>query len=709
MKGRHLSLVASAIAAVLLYLPTLRHEFVFDDRLVIGLTPSLADAGSLGRILAAPYWNTPRENRLLYRPLTSLTLAIDRSVAGGMNPPWFHLVNILLHGCATFLVTFLALKILPGRLAPAVAGLLFGLHPVHVESVAGIVGRSEILAACGAVGAVIAHRKAAGSPGRTGILWMCVAWACCLAGVTAKESAMAAPALCLLLEVAFAGATHPSRRRRLALYAGYAVAMGLYLAARLAVLGTLGVGQPIPFVDNPAAASGAIAGRLTALSTVPRYAILLLFPARLSADYSFDQIPVVRSLADPWVAGGIVLVLAVVGGGACILKRHPPCGFGLLWIAASAALTSNLLVFIGTIMAERLMYLPSAGLSLLCGWAVSKACDRGRGRAAAVLATMALSACAVRSWTRIPEWKDDFSLYRSAARTSPLSTRIRYNLGNAYLRSGEYDRAEENYRAALDIYPDFGSARVNLGMTLLKLGRPREARTMLLDAAERDPGSAEVAVNLGAAHRALGDDGRAEAEFRRALSLDPREAQAWNNLGSIDLARGDVARAIEHLQEAVRLRAENAVFRINLADALIAGGRVPEGLAQFEAAHGLAPDLTESHRGLGEIALRRGDKATAEREFRLAVEGREPSARAANFLGYLLVQRGDYRGGAAAYADAVRLDPSLSDAHRSLGLLYAHRLGDPVLAVHHLEASLALDPRQAGGDDLRRLVRELRR
>lgn len=709
MKGRHLALIACPVVAVLLYLPTLAHDFVFDDRAVIGLSPLLQDAGSLPRLLATPYWNTPRENRLLYRPLTSLTLAIDRAVAGGIRPLWFHLVNALLHGCATFLVTLLALEILPGLRAPAVAGLLFGLHPVHVEAVAGIVGRSEVLAACGAVGAVIGHRAALCSPGRRGILWMCVAWACCLVGVMAKESAVAAPALCLLQDLAFPGATPPSRRRRSALYAGYAAAVGLYLAARLAVLGTLGVGRPIPFVDNPAAAAGGIAGRLTALATVPRYAILLLFPARLSADYSFDQIPVVRSLADPWAVSGILLILAVVGGGAWILARYPACGFGLLWIATSAALTSNLLIFIGTIMAERLMYLPSAGLCLLFGWGVSEACRRGRGRAGVVVATIALAACASRSWARIPEWKDDFRLYRSAARVSPRSARIRYNLGNAYLRGGEYREAEGNYRAALAIYPEFGSARVNLGMALLKLGRPREARDLLADAVEREPGSAEVAVNLGAAHRALGDDRRAEAEFRRALSLDPGEAQAWNNLGSVYQARGDTARAIEHLQEAVRLRPQTAIFRINLADALFAGGRVLEGGEQFEAAHRLEPDLAESHRGLGEVALQRGDAVAAEREFRLAADAREPSARAANFLGYLLARRGDYEGAAEFYAEAVRLDPSLADAHRSLGLLYARELGEPARAARHLEMSLALDPRQAGADDLRKLLRELGR
>ncbi len=709
MTGRHLALLSCTLVAVLLHLPTLTHDFVFDDWGVIGFNPLMHDVRALPKLLVTSYWNDPPHRRMLYRPLSSMSFAIDRALAGGMKARWFHLVNVLLHGCVTSLVTLLAFEILPGIGPPAMAGMLFAVHPVHVETVAGIVGRSEILAAGGVLLAILCHRRALRIPGRSGVAWMAASWVTYGLGVMSKESAVVAPALCLLAEATFPALDDPPRpRRRLALYAGHATVLVGSLVLRLAVLGTLGVGGPIPYVDNPAASAGPIAGRLTALGTVPRYAVLLLWPARLSADYSYDQIPIVRTLGDPWAVGGLLLVLVTIGGGIWLLRRAPACACGLLWIAVSACLTSNLVFFIGTIFAERLMYLPSAGLCLLVGWGVAAGARRKTGKLVLAGAAAALILSAARTWARIPDWKDDFALYSSAARVSPRSARIRYNLGNAYLRAGDDAAAERHYRAALAIYTDFNDARVNLGMALLHQSRAREAVGLLEGAAQRDPGSADVAVNLGAAYRALGEDTVAEREFRRALALDPRSARAFNNLGSLYLARGDLSRAIAHLEQAVRLDPDLAILRINLADALTVASRAVEAAEQFEAAYRLDPNLPESHRGLGEVALRRGDLPAAEREFRLAAEARQPSARAANFLGYLLSLRGDYRLAAEQYDKALSIDPGLSDAHRSLGLLLAQRLNDPARAAQHLEASLRLEPAQPGADDLRKLLRTMR-
>jgi Flp pilus assembly protein TadD len=707
LKGRLPALAGCALLAILLHLPTLGHDFVFDDRAVIEGNLLTADLRLLPRLLVAPYWNAPHQSRTLYRPLTSASFALDRAIAGGMRPAWFHLVNVMLHGLATLLLTWLAFAILPGRRAPAVAGALFAVHPVHVEAVAGIVGRAEILAACGVVGALLCHRGWLRTRGRAGGWLLAGSWAAYLAGMLSKESAVTAPLLCLLGERVWPPPSG-SGRRRLAAYAGLAAALGCYLALRLAAIGTLGIGAPIPFVDNPAASAGPLASRLTALGVVARYAGLVLWPRHLSADYSFDQIPVTASPLDPLALCGLMLIALAVAGGAWLLPRAPACGFALLFIAVTGSIASNLILPIGTLMAERLLYLPSAGACLLAGWAVARA-PAGRPASAAIaLALLALGAAAGRTLARLPEWRDDFALYRSAARVSPRSARIRFNLGNAHLRRGEYVEAEAGYREALRIHPGFNDARVNLGMALLKRGRPGDALTWLRTAAAEEPHSAEIAVDLGLALRALGRGTEAETEFRRALSIDPRSARAHNNLGSIALSRGDVAGAIAHLAGAVRLEPGSAILRVNLADALNAGRRPAEAAEQFEAAHRLDPDLPEAQRGVGELALSRGDAAAAESAFRRAAEAREPSARAANFLGFLLARRGEHRAAAAQYEAALRIDPSLHDAHRSLGLLYIKTLGEPERGARHLEASLGLEPAQPGAEALRALVESVR-
>jgi len=706
LTGRRLLLLVCPLLALGLYLPALRSDFVFDDRGVILMNPLMNDLGELPRLLITPYWNAPGHARDLYRPLTSASFAVDAAISG-MRPAWFHLVNAILHALATLLVTLLALDLAGGRTpAAAVAGILFAVHPVHVEAVAGIVGRSEILAAAGVLTAILFHRRALLDPRRGVSPLTGAAWLACLLGMFAKESAIVGPALCLLSEAGLPPAA-PAPRRRAALYVGYAACVAIYLTTRMAVLGGLGPGGPIPFVDNPAAAAGPFDGRLTGLGTLVRYAALLMWPLHLSADYSYDQIPIIRSLRDPLAAGGLVLGLAVLAAGLWLVRRAPMAGFALLFMAVSASLTTNIMLFIGTLLAERLMYLPSAGLCLLAGWAAGRP-DRGGARAFAwVVAAVAAALLLGRSYTRIPDWKDDFSLYSSAARVSPRSARIQYNLGNAYLREARYSDASQSYRAALAIYPDFQDARVNLGMALVQQGQAAEALGLLETAAEKNPKDADLAINLGTAYRKMGDQSRAEQAFRRALELDANSSRAWNNLGSIELLRGNVDAAVADLRTAVRLESAVAIYRINLGDALTAASLRDEAAEQFEAGFRLEPALAEAHRGLGEVALWKGDVGTAEREFRIAVSSTPPSARAANFLGYLLTRQGKYTEAADQYETALRLDPGLTDAHRSLGLLYAERIRNRERAVAHLKAALRMDPEQPQAPELQKLLLRL--
>ena len=706
MTGRRLALIGCPLLALVLYLPALRCDFVFDDRGVILMNPLMRGLWSLPQLLVTPYWNAPGHSPELYRPLTSVSFALDGAISG-MRPAWFHAVNVVLHALVTMLVTLLALELARGRVVTAaIAGILFAVHPIHVEAVVGVVGRSEILAALGVLTAMICHRRALlFARGRVS-LWAGAAWAAALCGMLAKESAIVGPALCILSE-AVPPKPGPARRVRVALYSGYAACAALYLAARMGVLGTPGAGRTIPFVDNPAAAAGAIDGRLTGLGTLIRYASLLLWPRHLSADYSYDQIPVIHSLLNPLAAGGLALAIAVITAGAWLLGRVPVPGFALLFMALSASLTTNVALFIGTLLAERLMYLPSAGLCLAAGFMVGRVERRGARLLAGATIALAASLMLARAHTRIPDWNDDFSLYQSAARVSPRSARIRFNLANAFLRAAQNREAEENYRAALAIFPEFQDARVNLGMALVQQGRAAEALDFLEAAAAKEPRNPDLAVNLGTAYRALGDDARAERAFRGALVLDPDSSRAWNNLGSIALGRGSVEEAIADLEKAVRLEPEIAVYRMNLGDAFTAASRTKEASLQFEAAFRLAPSLPEVHRGLGEVALARGDLAGAEREFRLAAASPQPSARAANFLGYILTRKGRYAEAVEQYERAVALDPGLADAHRSLGLLYAQRIGDPERAVVHLRTSLRIDPAQPQAHEMRRMLLQL--
>ena len=715
MISRRAAPFVAALVAALLYLPTLGNAFVFDDRGVLLQNPLLLDLREAPRILSAPYWNAPGQTGGLYRPVTTLSFALDRALASGFRPAWFHAVNVLLHALTTALVVVLAQRMAIGGPADLAAGLLFAAHPVHVEAVAGIVGRAETLAAAAALGALLCFAEARRRPGRSGTIAAAVAAGLFLLATLSKESAFVLPAIAWLFDRAFPPPT--PRRGRALLLAGLSAA-ALSLALRAHALGTLQPG-PIPFVDNPAASAGAIQGRLAACAVLPHIARLLVWPHDLSADYSYAQIPMPSGWLDPRLILGLLLAAGVPAAGVFALKRRPPLGFAILFVPASLALTCNLVVFIGTLLAERLLYLPSAGVCLLAAmlpgeaaaWmsarrrpgAAREAGSPGAVRiaAAATIAAAVVAAGSFRIHARLGDWRDDFALYASAARVSPKSTRIRYNLGNAWLKRGAFREAEAEYRHALDIYPEFADARGNLGLALLQQGRAKEALDPLQEAARRQPKNPEVRVNLGSARRALGDPAGARAEFEAAIALSEHSATAWNDLGSLLLVQGETTEAIRCFEQAVRAEPRYVLFRVNLADAYNAGGRRDEARAQFEEASRIDPQAPESLRGRGEILLERGDEAGAEEAFRAAVRGSPPSPRAANFLGYLLARRGERSKAIEAYERAVALDPSLWDAHKNLGLLYSARPGDRGRAIEHLKASLRLEPGQEGAADVR--------
>src|SRR5262249_54082768 len=183
-----------------------------------------------------------------------------------------------------------------------------------------------------------------------------------------------------------------------------------------------------------------------------------------------DQISVIHAASDPLAVAGLILMVAMIGVGAGLWVRRRPAGVAILFMVVTTALTCNVLFFIGTLLAERLLYLPVAGAALLAGGAATGARRPVIRLVAGGLAAAAVIACAGRTWARLPDWRDDLALYTSAARVSPRSARIRYNLGNVHLRQADYAEAETNYPPAPPIYPDFLHAPANLAMSLVQHG-----------------------------------------------------------------------------------------------------------------------------------------------------------------------------------------------------------------------------------------------
>lgn len=716
-RGRRAALAAVALVAALASLPSLLPGFIHDDHRIIEQNELLRDPARLGDLLRSGYWSVgEREVANLYRPLTILSFAFNYALGGGA-PLGYRLLNLLLHLLVTVLVYLLAERIAPpgkGRapIDPAVAaGLLFAVHPVHTEVLGEVVGRAELLAAAGTLGCVLAYLRgleaewAGGRPGK----WYGIAIASFVLGFLAKENAVVAPALVMAADLLIA-----RRGIRWRFHVAAAAALALCLGARIAAIGGLNPAGYVHYIDNPIAHLPFLQGRLTALDVLGRYAALLVAPLRLSIDYSYNAIPAAGGPFAPRVLFGALLVAAWIGALLVAAKRRPAMAFALAWIGLAMAPTSNLLIPIGTIMAERLLYLPSAGFCLLVGLAVaelsrSAADQRRRSGAIRVAAAVILALLAVRGLVRLGDWRDDRTIFRRAVEVVPDSVRARYNYGAATEEAGDDAAAEEAYVRAIAIWPAFSDAQYNLAGLYARQSRWDDAVRHYRLAVREQPANVQYLVNLGRSLTAQGSPGEAVELLERAIAIDPSSDLAFTNLGAARLALHDAAGAVLAYRGALRLAPDHPDYLRNLALAQRRQGDLDGAERTLVAALAIRPDDPELLLALGLTCLAAGRSESALAALGRAVELLPGQPVFRYHLGRSLEAAGLERQAVEAYREAIRIAPDSPVPYRNLGLLL-ERMGDRAGALRALERCAALDTDgQVLGEEGREKLERLRR
>ena len=466
------------VIAAAAYVNTLGNGYALDDVDIVRDNPNLRSVANVPLLFATPYWpDGSGTDSGLYRPVTLSTFAVDRAVFGS-DPAGAHGVNVALHALVSILAWFAARRVGTRYGTALLAALLFAVHPIHAEAVANLVGRSELLAGAGVLAAWLCHRRSPEAPSRgRSLAWDLAAALSYGLAVLSKETAILAPLVFLADDLRAVGGSGPrtARAGNVRAWVMFAAALVATLAMRVAVLGGVrGAADAIP-VDNPVVDAGAFARCATALWIQVRYALLMVWPARLCSDYSFDAIPVVRTALDPRFAAGLLFTLGIAALVVHGWRRRSPVLVGAtLWIAFFLP-TSNLIFPVGALMAERFAYLPSLGFCVLAGHlGASLAGAGGRARrlrqATVVTAILALVALGARTWHRNPAWKDNASLALHDVRIMPRSAKLQAGAGIVLAERGERASAERHFLAALAIYPDYAQVHYNLGILLSRRG-----------------------------------------------------------------------------------------------------------------------------------------------------------------------------------------------------------------------------------------------
>lgn len=478
-----------ALVAGAVYLGSLANHFAMDDLYIVAWNPLVHSLAGVWRAFAAPYW-PPALGGQLYRPLTIATYALDGGIA---SAAWFHFVNLCWHAAASVMVAVLGRR-LAGDRAGVVAGLLFAVHPVHVEAVANIVGRAELMAALFSLLALYAA-----------LAWENVAWsAVALAlGILSKENAAVVPGLIVWAWVA--GVGRPSRRRMIAFGASWVVLGVVYAVLRWEVL------HPYARLEGIApvfVGASPVAVRLTAVAAFADFARLLIFPLTLRADYSPRERTLVTSIADPRLLAGLACLAVLV---ALVVwawrgeRRVEVLGLG--WIAIALLPVANLVFPSGVLVAERTLYLPSAGLALAAGSFVAW---RWPARTPVLVWAICLAAAA-RTALRVPVWRDDTSVTASILDDSPASYRGPMRTAALLLGSGHAARALEVYKTAAQTFDQDPGLYVGAADAAFTVGRAPLADSLLARADALCRSCAGNYETQAAAARARGDPAVADS------------------------------------------------------------------------------------------------------------------------------------------------------------------------------------------------------
>ncbi|MDQ3995570.1 MAG: hypothetical protein M3303_00970 [Gemmatimonadota bacterium] len=460
---------------------SLVNGFVYDDRPIVSTNPRVHTLARWWEAFAQPYW-PPDWGDTNYRPLTILSFAVQWAIGDG-SPVVFHATSVALYLGACLAVLRLAQIVLPAS-AAWLAAALFAVHPVHVEAVGNVVGQAELVVAICTTLAVAAYVRA-----RTGNLRLgAVAGIAALYAIAcfSKETGFFLPGLLLAAEcTVVATALDPARQNLRArarelwtVYAACAVVGVGYLAVRRSVLGGFGddPNTVIALLDHKARL-------LTMIGVVPEWARLLLWPARLAADYSPADVPVIMGFAPAAIPGLLILIgFAVLCAAGWTGARVAT--FGLLWLAVAIFPVSNVVLRSGVIVAERTLFLPSIGALLAVGaaatWAGRRASAMGFAwqRPAAVTVAVLLALGVVKSASRQRVWRTSDDFLSSIVEDAPRSYRAHYMHGMWHFENGRREHGERHVRMAIALFPYDAGPYTDLGDQYRKAGLCAPARDL---------------------------------------------------------------------------------------------------------------------------------------------------------------------------------------------------------------------------------------
>lgn len=565
------------ILTIIVYSNSLGGEFVYDDEYFIVKNIAIRNLANIPLFFvkgsAVAFGGLSKD---VYRPLTTVSCAIDYFL-WKLNTFGYHLTNAFFHATDAVLL-FVLLCLIFGDTALALcASLLFAFHPVQVEAVTWISGRSSVLFLFFYLASFIYYILATRGP-RRGLYLLSVSLFA--AAVFSKEMAVTLPLLLVVYDMHFF--SKDRLRSKVARYAPYFAISFLFVAVKALLMER--VSQCGWWGGSPYYTF------LTMTKVVVEYIKLLFVPMKLCAFYAM---PISRSMLETRVWTSIILLGLLAASLPYIFKKSRKASFAIWWFFVTFLPVSNIIP-LKALMAERFLYLPSIGFCILMAVIIMRIksvripgiLENGRV-IAAIMAIALVAAYSARTIARNEEWQSAVTMSKSIIAVSPLNPWGYTSLGAAYLGTKQYDRAVPPLKKAIALIRDYASPKTNLGFCYMAMGRYEEAIPLLEESLELQPDSLETINSLAISYARIKNYKEAIGQFELSIRLDPTFMSAYMNLGATYEAMYEFDKAIDEYRrmEANTNSAQDiAISYIRIGDVYVKTGRQEEGIAYYRRA-----------------------------------------------------------------------------------------------------------------------------
>lgn len=679
-------LAAGLLLVLIVYFPSLTNGIkVWDDNEYLN-NPYVKDLSLRGIVKIFSVFFAGN-----YHPLTLLSLGADRLI-GGESPFMFHFTNLLLHLLNTFLVYQLVRRLTQNNLLAVMAFVLFGVHTLHVESVAWVSERKDVLYSFFFLLSLILYSTYA-SNRKT--WYYALALLFFFLSLLAKGQAV-------VLAVLLPFVDYVKGRKWFSIKVLSEKTPFLLLSLIFAWVAFRAQASAnfvhFEYFSSPERFAFASFG-------LTQYLIKSILPIGLSALYPYP--PRINGNIPSFYWFYLLSLPVIITGSYFLFKRSKIFAFGFSLFFLSLLPLLQLIPVGGAIMADRYFYIPSVGLILCFAFGFLEIKNTTIRYALFMMFTLVLS---ILTFTRCMVWKDNITLwndevskndsyalgyyyrgiayyagkewdkamadYSKAIEIDPNYTDAYYSRGNAWDNSGQFDKAIADYSRAIEINPKLTQAYYNRGAAYGKIGQPDLAIADCSKAIEIDPKSSEAYANRGVAYLNLGQWDNAIADFSIAIGLNPNSTQAYENRGVayINLRQWD--KAIEDCSRAIGIDPDNAKVYNNRGFTYGMLGQYDKSIEDYSKAIGIDPKYADvyNNRGVAYLNMGQWDKAIADFTTLIAIN---PGYVKAYFnRGYTYGNLGQWENAIADYSRLLELDPNNTVAYSNRQIAYEKLRGN---------------------------------